>query len=342
MSGRLRTVLFGDGAWAALSLRRLLAEGHEVAAVVGRSRPSDAALAEAAAELRVPLHSPRRVNDPAFVQALAELRPELGLSIAYDQILRAPLRAVPRLGFVNFHAGMLPRYRGRNVVNWAILNGETEIGLTAHCVDDGIDTGDILLQRSLPIGWTDGYGDVLQRVVAAMPDVVAETVAGLACDALQAQPQSEAGTYFSGRQDGDEWLDWTDSSVNLHNKVRAINRPGPGARTLDGGSIVTIWRAYCDPTWPRYLAIPGQVVGRRPEGALVKTGDSTLLVLDVQYAGQPSEPPQWPIGKRLGLDIMAAVSALLAGRAPAPLDGLIGPAGRATVDGIGAGRREES
>lgn len=336
MNPRLRTVLFGDGAWAALSLRRLVAEGHEVAAVVGRSRASDAALADAAAEMGVPMKTPRRADDPAFVHALAELRPDLGLSIAYDQILRAPLRAVPRLGFVNFHAGMLPRYRGRNVVNWAILNGEDEIGLTAHCVDDGIDTGDILLQRSLPIAWTDGYGEVLARVIETMPDVVAETVAGLALGTLRARPQQEPGTYFSGRQDGDEWLDWTDSSVNLHNKVRAISRPGPGARTLDGDAVVVIWRAYCDPTWPHYLAIPGQVVGRRTDGALVKTGDSTLLVHEVQYPGQAAEAPRWPIGKRLGLDVAATLSALVATRGSSTPLRPPRHAGSST-DGVGAG-----
>ena len=103
--------------------------------------------------------------------------PDLNLSVSYDQIIRRPLLEAAPLGFVNFHAGKLPIYRGRNVVNWALINGETEIGLTAHFMDEGIDTGDILLQRTLPIAWTDTYGDVLSRVVDAFPDLVRDAVA---------------------------------------------------------------------------------------------------------------------------------------------------------------------
>jgi methionyl-tRNA formyltransferase len=119
------------------------------------------------------------------------------------------------------------------------------------------------------------------------------------------------GTYFCGREDGDEWLDWVDSSLNLYNKVRAITRPGPGARTLLGDREVIIWRAAYDRSWPSYVATPGQVVGRSEQGVMVKTGDSTLLLEEAQIGDEASRKPAWPIGTRLGINLAGTIRALL-------------------------------
>jgi methionyl-tRNA formyltransferase len=178
-------------------------------------------------------------------------------------------------------------------------------------MDEGIDTGDILLQRTLPIGWTDTYGDVLDRVVAAFPDLVETTLTLIAGGTAVRHPQAQLpGTYFAARKEGDEWLDWSDTSRHLHNKVRAITRPGPGALTLLGGQPVVIWRAHWDPAWPSYLATPGEVVGRRDDGVIVKTGDSTLLILEAGVPGGQGGVPGWPPGTRLGIQT-DAVAALL-------------------------------
>ena len=299
-AGGLRIAIYGDGQWAADSVQRLADAGHRIVAVVVRAVPSDNALGEVAARLRAPVLRPQRINAPDTVRDIAALEPDLGVSIAYNQILRAPVRDAHRRGVINLHAGKLPFYRGRNVINWAIINGETEIGLTAHYVDDGIDTGDIITQLTLPIGWTDDYGDVLRRVVDRMPSLVVDTVRDIANGTAQRRRQADhPGTYFGGRGEGDEWIDWTASSRTIHNFIRAIASPGPGARTTLGGERVIVWRAFYDPSWPNYVAIPGQVVGRQPSGALVKTGDSTILVQSIEGAGGP-EPPAWRIGTRLG------------------------------------------
>ncbi len=205
------------------------------------------------------------MNSEDFVRHALELRPDLGVSISYNQILRRPILDSARLGIVNFHAGKLPRYRGRNVINWAIINGESEIGLTAHFVDEGIDTGDIIYQITLPILWNDGYGDVLNRVVENFPHFASEVLDRIASGRFTAQPQTELpGTYFPGREDGDEWLDWSDTSLNLYNKIRAISRPGPGARTSLSHAEVIVWSAVYDESWPKYIATPGQVSGWSP------------------------------------------------------------------------------
>jgi methionyl-tRNA formyltransferase len=301
-----RLVLFGDGAWAADSLLRLAGRRRHVVGVVVRARPSDVTLRTAARALGIPVLQPSDVNDPTFADALRALAPDLGLSIAYDQILHRPILDSLPLGCLNYHAGNLPRYRGRNVINWAIINGEREIGVTAHFMDDGVDTGDILLQRTLPIGWTDTYGDVLDRVIQAIPGLVEESVDLVVRGGYSVTRQVDLpGTYFGAREPGDEWLDWSDTSVNLHNKIRAISRPAPGARTLVNGQTVLIWRAYCDPAWPAYIATPGQVVGRRPDaGVIVKTGDATLLVQEIECEGRTGAP-QWKVGTRLGASLPA-------------------------------------
>jgi methionyl-tRNA formyltransferase len=308
----MRIILFGDGPWATKCLAPLLDAGHDVAAVVLRTHPTESGFAAAAQRLGVPTLQPSRVNAAECVATIAGLRPDVNLSIAYDQIFRSAIRATATW-FLNVHAGKLPAYRGRNIINWAIINGETEIGVTVHLVDHGIDTGDILLQRLLPIAWTDTYGDVLDRVVREIPALVVESLELIGSGQAQPRPQGQGGTYFGGRRDGDEWLDWSRPSADVYNMIRGITHPGPGARTMLGEQPVIIWRAAYDPRWPRYRATPGEVVGRAPgAGVIVKTGDSTVLLQDVQVDGGPPEIAAWPIGVRLGVDAGAMLSMLLA------------------------------
>jgi methionyl-tRNA formyltransferase len=305
MTTPLRILLFGDGAWATNSLLALREAGNQLVGLVVRAKPSSPELAKTARSLAIPVFQPQNPNSSDFVDMVVSLRPDLNLSISYDRIARSLLLESAPLGFVNFHAGKLPYYRGRNVINWAIINGEEEIGLTSHYADEGIDTGDIILQHTLPIGWTDTYGDVLGKVVESFPALVLDTLALIASGNVERRPQANlSGTYFAGREEGDEWLDWTDTSLNLHNKVRAITRPGPGSRTLLGDRGVVVWRACYDPTWPSYLATPGQVVGCRQDGVLIKTGDSTLLLQEVQVEGEEPTVPRWRIGTRLGANLM--------------------------------------
>ena len=307
-----RIVLFGDGKWAANSLARLHEVGFVMVGVVVRTRPSDDSLSDEAGALNVPIFQPPAVNSTDFLAMVSSLAPDLCLSISYDQILRAPLLATPRLGFVNFHAGKLPRYRGRNIINWAIINGEPEIGLTAHFMDEGIDTGDIILQKTFSITWSDTYGTVLQRIVEAFPEFVLEAVKQVATGSARPVKQELVqGTYFGGRENGDEWLDWSDTSTNLYNKIRAITHPGPGARTLDDDKEVIIWNSAYDTSWPKYIATPGQVVGRDAAGALVKTGDSVLLVTEIQFQNCECEVPAWRIGTRLGMNPMRIYKTLM-------------------------------
>ena len=149
----MRLLFFGDGPWATQSLKCLARDEILLLGVVIRNRPSDPELSLVAADMGLPIYHPRKVNAKDFLHEDKGLSPDLNISVSYDQIIRKPLLESAPRGFLNFHAGKLPFYRGRSVLNWALINGEKEIGLTAHYMDEGIDTGDIVLQKSLPVSW---------------------------------------------------------------------------------------------------------------------------------------------------------------------------------------------
>ena len=307
----IRIGYFGDGIWAANSLLRLLEDGHEILFVVLRHMPSDDSLEKIARDTGIPIRSPRHVNAQEFVNWVRSLKPDLNISMSYDQILRRPIIESAPLGFINCHAGKLPYYRGRNVINWAIINNEQEIGLTVHYVDEGIDTGDIILQHLLPISWDDTYGSVLEKIQKAFPDLLAKAVGLVEKGEVTRRPQAHLeGTYFSARIRGDEWIDWNDTSLNIYNKIRAITRPGPGARTLLDNRVLIVWHAHYDLSWPKYIATPGEVVSVIPgQGVKVKTGDSTLILKRVQFGGEDEVEhiPNFRIGTRFGINIIDAM-----------------------------------
>lgn len=307
----MKILFFGDACWGAEALHLLHQRSIEIVGVVLRTRPTDETLQQAAEKLGLPLFQPQRCNDPEFLKTVATLQPELNLSVSYDQILRQPIIESAPLGFVNFHAGKLPDYRGRSVLNWTLINGEEEIGLTGHFVDEGIDTGDIILQRSLPVYWEDTYQTLLNRVIPEFPKLVVDTVELLVSGSYQRQPQAHlTGSYFPQRGPGDEWIDWNDSSRNIYNKIRAISSPGPGARSYLGDQQLILWQASYDPAWPCYIATPGSVVGvEAGKGIRVKTGDSTLLLERVEYCDKNHGPevPQLRIGTKLGINLQSRI-----------------------------------
>jgi methionyl-tRNA formyltransferase len=274
----MRFILFGDGRWAVLTLERLIREGHVAAGVVVRRNPSDGSLSELAAERAIDCAQPADANTSAFSDWVRSHQPDVCISIAYDQIIRRPLLTIAPHGFINAHPGKLPYYRGRSTINWAIINNEPDIGVTVHVMNDGVDTGDILVQRLLPIAWHDTYGSMLTRVQDVVPDVVLEAVDALAAGRETRTPQPALGSYFVARGPGDEWIDWGETSLRIYNKIRALGAPGPGARTRFHDETVVLWTARYDPDWPSYSSTAGSIVGRESAGLRVKTGDSTLLL----------------------------------------------------------------
>ncbi len=304
----MRIAFFGDGTWAQMALERIAMRADwQVVCIVARHAAPDTELERTARDLGVPFHAPERVNTPEFLARLAEDRCDLMASMSYDQFLGEAVRAMPEYGFINCHAGALPFYRGRSVLNWAIINGERRFGVTVHYVDGGIDTGDIILQNFAPIGPDEDYAEVVERAHRLCADSLYDAIDRIASGQVTPRPQAEihpVGTYFGRRRAGDERLDWSWSSRRIHDFVRGIAPPGPGARCLAGNRPIAVLRTRMIPEAPAYIATCGEVVGRNQGAAVVKTGDTTIEMLAIAHVesdgglGRPMAP-DLRIGTRL-------------------------------------------
>ncbi len=305
MDRALSIAFFGGGDWAGEGLRRLIADGNHVTSVIPAVTRSEE-LRRVAAGAGLPVIEHAVISREDFLPRCGGEIPDLVVSVDYDRILRRSLLEVPRLGAINAHPGMLPRYRGVSVVTWALQNGEPEIGVTVHYLDEHIDAGDIILQRRIPVGPDDSNGEVIQRISGVLPGLLSDAVRLVRVGHAPRIRQDHArATYFAARRESDDWIDWTAPSTAIHNLIRALSAPNPGARTVLDGHPVTIWRASLRPGAPIYPGTPGQVVGRGADGVTVKTGDRTIVVEQAQPDGAPAPacPPSWPVGTRLGVNL---------------------------------------
>ena len=308
----IRIGYFGDGPWASRALDHIAArpDMFAVAFITPRFDTQDLELKKWAEKLGVPFIAAPNVNDADFIAQIAAFECDLLVSMSFNQILKAPIRDLTRLGFINCHAGALPFYRGRNPLNWALINDEKELGVTVHYVDEGIDTGDIIVRRLTPITDADDYATLLEKAHYLCADVLLEAleaIAGGKAPRVKQDTIDPVGFYCGRRRPGDEVIDWKAGSRTLFNFVRAITVPGPCAQTSGEAGHLAIIAAREIGGAPRYAATPGEVVGRSVEGTVVKTGDSTILVTRAALIenGRVGVPfvPQWRIGTRLAANV---------------------------------------
>ncbi|MFZ5502854.1 MAG: formyltransferase [Pseudomonadota bacterium] len=215
----------------------LLARGVEVALVVThRDNPNETIWFESVAGLAalhgIPTITPDDPNTPAVVGQIAALQPDFFFSFYYRHMLQAVLLAIPKRGALNMHGSLLPKYRGRVPVNWAIIHGESETGATLHYMTEKPDNGDIVAQQAVPILPNDSAHEVFQKVTVAaemtLNDVLPALLAG---NAPRIKQDLSKGGYFGGRKPEDGIVDWSQSAQSIHNLVRAVAPPYPGAMT---------------------------------------------------------------------------------------------------------------
>ena len=223
------------------------------------------------------------------------------------------------LGFINCHAGALPFYRGRNPINWALINGENKVGVTVHYIDEGIDTGDIIAQDFIEVTDDDDYGSLLQKGFFQCAESLAQALLEIQKENFKALKQSEihpVGFYCSRRMVGDEYIDWNDNSKNIHNLVRAITRPAPGARSRSKRYDLVIYKSRIIRGSCPYKGVPGEVVGVKDDAWVIKTGTSTLEILKkhVEHFGDPAKEVKLKIGDRIGLTYSDFINSILGER----------------------------
>jgi methionyl-tRNA formyltransferase len=288
---RLRIGYFADGPWSHRALDRLLSdETVRIEFVCARHDAPDPVLKARAAGSGLEFMTHPLINSTEFLGRMRGYPCDLFVSMSFNQIFRHELMGLPPLGVINCHAGKLPFYRGRNILNWALINDEKEFGITVHYVDEGIDTGDVILQRCCPITDADDYSTLLTRAYEGCAHTLYDAIKAIQRNDVNPIPQSSIhplGFYCSARIAGDERLDWNQSAREVFNFVRALCRPGPEARAFLGEAEIRINRVEYLPEAPRYKNVPGAVIGVEPNAFYVKTADSYVKVTEWSGCARP-------------------------------------------------------
>ena len=287
-----RAVVFAYHNVGVRCLKVLLAQGVEVPLVVTHEdNPHEQiwfeSVARAAAEYDIASITPIDPNAPEVVARIVAAQPDFLFSFYYRQMLKPPLLAAPARSTLNMHGSLLPQYRGRVPVNWAIIHGETKTGATLHYMTDKPDNGDIVAQMAVPILSDDTAKDVFDKVTVAaeltLHGVLPALIAGTAPRIPQQQSQA---SYFGGRKPEDGSIDWAKSATEIHNLVRAVAPPYPGARTMLNGEPARVLKtrvfdAQSRPARPPLLTMVGDRIVAHCGGG------GTLAVLELEIAGHP-------------------------------------------------------
>ena len=282
----LRVVFFGTPAFAVPTLERLIASPHAVVGVVTQpDRPSgrgqrthDTPVKAAAAPHGIPVFQPATLKDPAVEPALRELAPDLGVVAAYGRIIPSRLLTLPRLGMINVHASLLPRYRGAAPVHRAVMHGDRETGVTIMRVVPELDAGAMFATVTRPID-PDDTSDVVERDLAALgAELLVDIVSRMAQGTATETPQDASQATYAARLTKEEGhLDWTLPAEHLRNQVRGLY-PWPHAYAFLDGARLILLHARTGPNGS--TAAPGTVLQADAEGILVATGAGTSLLID--------------------------------------------------------------
>ncbi len=289
----MRILFCGTPQFAVPTLQHLLAHPEfEVLAVItqpdrprGRGQEvSFSAVKQTALAAKIPLHQPEKIRAPEVQELLQSYSPDLIVIIAYGQIIPARLLPIPKHGWINLHASLLPKYRGAAPINWAIVHGETRTGLTTMRIDAGMDTGDILLQQELGIGPIEIAPELSTRLSEAGAPLLAETLRGLAAGKIAPRPQDHSQATLAPmlkRDDGR--IDWNRNATEIYNRMRGFT-PWPGAHSIFRGHFCHLW---AEPVSNKKSDTPPGTFLLEGDELLVVCGGATLLsLLAVQLEGR--------------------------------------------------------
>ena len=291
----MKIVFAGSPRFAVPTLERLVAEGHEILAVVtqpdrpvGREKQlQPPPVKEAAVRLGLSFFQPEKIKSEESRAFLERIKPEAVVVVGYGQILPPWLLELPRCGCINLHASLLPAYRGAAPIQWAVVNGETKTGLTTMLMDPGMDTGPILLQWETEIGAEETAVTLADRTSVTGADLMVETLKGLEQGRLTPQPQDNSRASRAPLLKKEHGLiDWNWTAKEIFNRVRGF-LPWPGAYTGFRGKKLQIWWARAQQSAPHEdTPIPGQLLVGKDELSVVCGGGTALQLLEVQLEGR--------------------------------------------------------
>jgi len=285
----MKIIFMGTPEFAVSSLKALIESDHEVIAVIaqpdkpkGRGRklapPPTKILAE---EHNILVIQPEKVRTEEFLSELQDLSPDLICVTAYGKILPKSILELPEHGCINVHASLLPKYRGAAPINWAIVRGETQTGITTMLMDEGMDTGDMLLKKEIQIEDEDDAGSLSEKLSQLGGDLLLETISHLEQGKLTPSKQDESqATHAPMLKKSDGEIKWDKSAQELWNLIRGMN-PWPGTFTNLENKSLKIYKAKLVDGVGR----PGEVLDSDPGALIVSTGEGALEILELQLEG---------------------------------------------------------
>lgn len=275
----MRVVFFGYQTWGYRTLQALIDLGHE--AVLAVTHPTSdesykaiwsAPVDQLARDHGIPAHCTKRVDEET-IDLVKSVEPDVIVVNSWYNRMPVELYDLPPHGTLNFHDSLLPRFTGFSPVLWALISGESEFGLTVHRMDSGLDTGDILVQRSVPIGPTDTGTELVLRGMELIPDVLAEALSALESGSAVWRPQNKSErTFCHKRSERDSALDWARPAEVLERFVRALSDPYPRAFTYYNTERIEVLEARVSEA--RYGGTPGRVTVQEQGGAVVCGSDA--------------------------------------------------------------------
>ena len=239
---------------------------------------------EKALEMGIPVYQPVKVREPEFVKTLADLAPDVIVVVAFGQILPKSILEIPRYGCVNIHASLLPKYRGAAPIQWAVIDGEKETGVTTMFMNEGLDTGDMLEKEVVPLDPKETGGSLHDKLSAVGGRLILSTLKGLEDGTLKGTPQTDEGSCYAKmlkKSLGD--IDWTMDGAAIERLIRGLN-PWPSAYTSLHGKTLKIWDA--DVTDREYGVEPGTVAEVSKDQLIIQTGKGSLSVRSLQLEGK--------------------------------------------------------
>jgi len=300
----VRVAFLGNHSVGLAALQSLHAVADVVAVIAHPVDPEDgvryASVHDWAMQQGLPVYR-GRASDPLVADVLGRAKPDLLWVTDYRYLLPTALWQAPPLGAINLHPSLLPAYRGRAPLNWALIHGESEVGLTAHFITEDVDAGDIVAQVRIPVGPDDDIAVVLDALMPHYAALPRHILAGLETGQLERRPQDHAqATSFPRRTPADGRIDWQASARRVHNLVRAVAAPYPGAFAYLGDEPLQVWRTQLGARRPEPGTLPGTVVhvdARGPHVACGPAETSEAIVLRaVTRHGVSVDSDAWRVG----------------------------------------------
>lgn len=295
----MRVIFMGTPDFAVGTLEALADAGHEICLAVtqpdkpkGRGREMQPTpVKEAALRRGIPVYQPVRIREPECVEKLRECRADVCVVVAFGQILPKTILELTPFGCINVHASLLPRYRGAAPVQWAILEGETVTGVTTMQMDEGLDTGDMIMKAEVPVTEEETGESLHDKLAEAGARLCVETLEALENHTAVFEKQGESPTPYAKMLDKKMGnIDWSQPAVVIERLVRGLNS-WPSAYTFWQGKTVKIWKAKAEkgpdlPKGDRSSCLPGTVTEVDKDSFAVQTGDGLLRVYELQIPGK--------------------------------------------------------